>query len=418
MPSIIEMKSISFHYPGREVFRNLSLSIEEGEILGLIGPNSSGKTTLLKLIDGILSPQHGEVLFQGQNLRSLKRPFLARQMAVVPQEMDLPFAFQVREIVLMGRAPYLSRWGWETEKDWTVVRQSMALTDVAGQEDRPFAELSQGEKQRVLLARALAQEPRVLLLDEPTSHLDLNHQVEIHELIRRLNRERKLTVLNISHDLNLAAEYCHRMVLLRQGTIDSVGTPAQVLTEENIRRVYEIQVLIERHPISGAPRVIPIALQMAETASPKRTVHIICGGGSGADSARRLLLRGYQVTLGVLNIGDTDQRIGSILGLSMALEEPFAAISGRADQANRELIRRADVVLLERFPIGRGNLANLKAALEARKEGKRVIVIQNDPREDLTGGEATRFYQELKDRGAILIPDHSRLLEAIEAPGV
>lgn len=414
MPSIIEMKSIDFRYPGRDIFLNLSLSIEEGEILGLIGPNSSGKTTLLKLADGLLFPQRGEVLFRGDNLRHLTRSHLAREVAVVPQEMEVPFAFIVKEIVLMGRSPYLSRFGWETEKDLEIARQSMALADVAELEDRPFAELSQGEKQRVLLARALTQEPKVILLDEPTSHLDLNHQVEIHELIRRLNREKNLTVLNISHDLDLAAEYSHRIVLLKGGAIDSVGTPSKVITEENIRRVYEIQVMVETNPISGAPRVIPVARSSSETSAREKTIHIICGEGSGVDSARRLLLRGYRVTLGVLNIGDTDQRIGRTLGLPMALEKPFSPITPRAYQENRELVRKADLVLLERFSIGRGNLANIKAAQEALQEGKRVIVLENDLKADFTEGEATRLYQALREGGAVFISDHSRLLEEVE----
>ncbi len=414
MPSIIEMKSIDFRYPGRDIFLNLNLSIEEGEILGLIGPNSSGKTTLLKLADGLLFPQRGEVLFRGNNLRHLTRSHLAREVAVVPQEMEVPFAFVVKEIVLMGRSPYLSRFGWETEKDLEIARQSMALADVAQLEDRPFAELSQGEKQRVLLARALAQEPKVILLDEPTSHLDLNHQVEIHELIRRLNREKNLTVLNISHDLDLAAEYSHRIVLMKRGAIDCVGNPSQVITEENIRRVYEIQVMVETNPISGAPRVIPVARSSSETSARGKTIHIICGEGSGVDSARRLLLRGYQVTLGVLNMGDTDQKIGQTLRLNMALEKPFSPITPRAYQENRELVCKADLVLLERFSIGRGNLANIKAAQEALQEGKRVIVLENDLKADFTEGEATRLYQALREGGAVFIPDHSRLLEEVE----
>lgn len=414
MSSIIELRGVDFRYPGREVFLNLDLSIEEGEILGLIGPNSSGKTTLLKLADGLLVPQSGEVFFRGKPIRQMSRSHLASQVAVVPQEMEVPFAFIVKEIVLMGRSPYVGRFGWETEKDLEIVRKSMALADVAELEERPFAALSQGEKQRVLLARALAQEPRVILLDEPTSHLDLNHQVEIHELIRRLNREKNLTVLNISHDLNLAAEYCHRLVLLKKGSIDSMGTPSQVITEENIRRVYEIQVLVETNPISGAPRVIPMVRGSFAGPAPERTIHIICGEGSGVDSARRLLLRGYRVTLGVLNIGDTDQKIGKTLGLAMALEKPFSPISQEAYQKNQELIQKADLVLLERFSVGRGNLANLQAALQALKERKRVIVLENDREADFSGGEAARFYQALREGGAVFIPDHSHLLEEVK----
>jgi iron complex transport system ATP-binding protein len=414
LPPIIRMESVFFRYPGREIFRDLTLYLEEGEILGLIGPNSSGKTTLLKLMDGLLQPQRGKVFLEKEGLRQLPRPQVAKQIAVVPQEMEVPFPFTAGEIVLMGRAPYLGRFGWEKRKDLDIAREGMALTDVAGLENRPFLELSQGEKQRVLMARALAQEPKVILLDEPTSHLDINHQVEFNELIRRLNREKKLTVLNISHDLNLAAEYSHRIALLHRGLIYALGTPSTVITEENIRRVYETTVMVERNPFTGAPRVTPVGKTKRETSGPQKTIHLICGEGSGVDSARRLLLRGYRVSLGVLNMGDTDQKIGKTLGLAMALEEPFSAISERAYGENQVLIEKADLIVVERFLVGKGNLPNLQAAIDALRKGKRVVVLENNLEYDFTGGEARACYRRLKEEGAVFIPDHSRLLEEAE----
>jgi iron complex transport system ATP-binding protein len=328
--------------------------------------------------------------------------------------MEVPFSFTVAEIVLMGRAPYLTRFGWEKQKDLDVAREATALTGVAGLENRTFWELSQGEKQRVLIARALAQEPRVMLLDEPTSHLDINHQVEINELIRGLNLKKGLTVLHISHDLNLAAEYCHRIVLLHQGSVFSAGVPSEVITEENIRRVYETKVLVEKNPLSGAPRITLLGKGKVEQTGPQRTIHIICGEGSGVDSARRLLLRGYRVSLGVLNAGDTDQKIGKTLGLPMALEGPFSSISELGMEENRKLIAKADLVLVERFHVGPGNLDNLRAALEALEKGKKVIVLENNLEYDFTGGEAKAYYRRLKEKEAVFIPDHSRLLEEAE----
>ncbi len=414
MPAILRTESVCFQYPGREVFHDLTFSLEEGEILGLIGPNSSGKTTLLKLMDGLLNPQRGKVFLEGEDLRKVSRREVARKIAVVPQEMEVPFSFTVGEIVLMGRAPYMGRFGWEKQRDLKIAREGMALTDIAQLENRPFAELSQGEKQRVLIARALAQEPRVMLLDEPTSHLDINHQVEINELIRSLNVEKNLTVMNISHDLNLAAEYSHRIVLLSRGSIYAMGTPSMVITEENIRRVYETTVMVEKNPVSGAPRVTPLGKAKMEKAGAQKAIHIICGEGSGADSARRLLLRGYRISLGVLNIGDTDQKFGKALGLAMALEEPFSPISERAYRENQGLIEKADLIIVERFLVGQGNLANLQAAQEALEKGKKVIVLENNLKYDFAGGEAEAYYQQLRERGAAFIPDHSRLLEEVE----
>jgi iron complex transport system ATP-binding protein len=414
MPSIVRMESIDFRYPERQIFSGLSLSLERGEVLGLIGPNSSGKTTLLKLMDGLLRPQRGRILLAERNLDQIPRAQVARTIAVVPQAMEVPFSFTVGEIVLMGRAPYLTRFGWEKEKDLDVAHEAMALTDVAGLGERTFWGLSQGERQRVLIARALAQEPKVILLDEPTSHLDINHQVEINELIRGLNLQKGLTVLHISHDLNLAAEYCHRVILLHRGSVFSAGVPSEVITEENIRRVYETKVLVEKNPLSGAPRITLLGKGKMEPSGPQRTVHIICGEGSGVDSARRLLLRGYRVSLGVLNTGDTDQKIGRTLGLPMALEGPFSAISERGMEENRKLIEKADLVLVERFHVGPGNLDNLRAALEALDKGKKVIVLENNLEYDFTGGEAKAYYQRLKEGEAVFIPDHSRLLEEAE----
>lgn len=414
MASIIKLEGVHFAYPGRVVFSRMDFALEEGEILGLIGPNSSGKTTLLKLMDGLLHPQRGRVLLEGQDLHRLPRSRVAQRIAVVPQGLEVTFFFTVGEIVLMGRAPYLGRLGWERKRDWDIAREGMALTNVLGLENRLFTELSQGEKQRVLIARALAQEPKVILLDEPTSHLDINHQVEIHELIRHLNRERNLTVLNISHDLNLAGEYSHRIALLQGDSLYIAGPPSAVITEENIRKVYETNVLVEKNPISGAPRVTPLARAPAAPSQQPKTIHLICGAGSGADLVRRLLLRGYRVTLGVLNMGDTDQKVGATLGIPMVLEEPFSPISERAYRENQELIERADLLLVERFLVGPGNLLNLKAALEALQKGKRVIVLENDQPFDFTGGEAKAVYHLLHEKGARFVPDHSFILKEVE----
>jgi iron complex transport system ATP-binding protein len=193
-----------------------------------------------------------------------------------------------------------------------------------------------------------------------------------------------------------------------------VGTPAEVITEENIRRVYETTVLIEKNPLSGAPRVTLLGKKKFEMAGTQKTVHVICGEGSGVDSVRRLLLGGYRVSLGVLNIGDTDQKIGKNLGLPMALEEPFSSISPRGMEENRKLVDQADLVLVERFHIGPGNLDNLRAALAALEKGKKVIVLENNLEYDFAGGEARACYQRLREKGAVFIPDHSRLLEEAE----
>jgi iron complex transport system ATP-binding protein len=414
MRSIIELDSVDFQYPGRKVFAGINLALFGGEILGLIGPNSSGKTTLLRLMDGLLTPERGKVLLDGEDLRRLSRAYIARKIAVVPSAMEVPFAFTAGEIVLMGRGVYLGRWGWEKKRDWEVAREGMALTDVLELENRRFWELSQGERQRVLIARALAQEPDVILLDEPTSHLDLNHQIEIHELIRHLNAVRNLTVLNISHDLNLAAEYSHRIVMLSQSGVFCSGAPAKVITEDHIRSVYGVSAIVESNPFSGAPRVTPVSKTGISHPQNPKTIHVICGGGSGSDLIRRLLSRRIRVTLGVLNAGDSDYLIGKTLGLAMAVEAPFSPISEKAFAENRTLMACADLIILERLYVGRGNLDNLKAAVEAIQNGRRVLVLETDPAHDYTGGEAKEYYQKLRRGGAIFCVDHSQILKEVE----
>jgi iron complex transport system ATP-binding protein len=241
------------------VLNGITFSIMAGEIFGVIGPNGAGKTSLLKVLAGLVQPQEGTVELFGKNLTNLPQAEVARHVAVVPQESQPVFPFTVAEMVLMGRFPHheIGLWGfgWETRQDWALARQAMEEADVAYLADRLISEISGGEQQRVLIARALAQQPRVLLLDEPMVFLDLNHQVEICRLIRRLNNDRSLTVVLVSHDLNLASQYCDRLMLLNEGRIFRIGTPAEVIRREVLARVYRCEVLVDCHPMSGLPRV-------------------------------------------------------------------------------------------------------------------------------------------------------------------
>lgn len=254
---MLELRGVSFAYGNREVLHDIDLEIPTGAFMGLIGPNGSGKTTLLKLIMGLLKPTAGEVYWEGKVVRRIKRRHLARILAVVSQEYATAFPFCVKEIVLMGRSPHMGAWRFEGERDLAVVREAMEMTDTLHLAERPMDHLSGGEKQRVLIARALAQEPRVLLLDEPTAYLDIKHQVEFFELIHRLNRERGLTILAVTHDINLASLYCDFIVLLRDGRIYLKGTPEEVVREDHIQAVYVLPVLVDRHPVIGVPRVTP-----------------------------------------------------------------------------------------------------------------------------------------------------------------
>jgi iron complex transport system ATP-binding protein len=259
--SILEARDLRFRHAGAPaaLFDGLSLSIAGGSFVGLIGPNGSGKTTLLRLLAGLLRPDAGEIFLEGRPVEALPPRARARRVAVVVPESPLLFNFSVLEVVLMGRAPHLGLLGLERAEDFAVARAALRDVDLAGREDRPIQELSSGERQRALIARALAQEPRLLLLDEPTAYLDMKHALAIYEILGRLGRDLGLTVVAVSHDLNLAARHAGRLVLLHAGRKAADGAPAEVLTAERILEVYETEADVARDPGSGAPLVLPRA---------------------------------------------------------------------------------------------------------------------------------------------------------------
>ena len=242
------------------VLRGVSLELGAGELVGLIGPNGSGKTTLLRVLSGLLAPSRGKVYLDGQDLCAFDRRQVAQRVAVVPQELVIPFAFSAYEMVMMGRTPHVRPILGAGPRDRQVVVEKMELTATSALAERPFGELSGGEKQRVIIAMALAQEPEILLLDEPTVHLDINHQVEILELIKRLNRREGLTVLATMHDLNLAALYFDRLILLNGGQVVANGSPSEVLREESIRQVFQANVQVQEHPTRHTPQVVVLPL--------------------------------------------------------------------------------------------------------------------------------------------------------------
>lgn len=251
----IRLDGVRFTYSGGFGLAGIDLCVEPGERIAILGPNGSGKTTVLKVMLGLLHPQEGTVSFEGQDLSRMSRAELARAMAMVPQELLLPYALTVREVVLLGRTPYLHRYRGPARKDLEVVQEAMTATDLRSSAGRPYNNLSGGERQRVILAMALAQQPRLLLLDEPTRSLDLNHQIRILSLIKDLNVTRGLTVVSSIHDLNLASRYFDRLILLSSGHIVADGPPEKVIRPDTIREVFDVTVLVRRHPEVDRPWV-------------------------------------------------------------------------------------------------------------------------------------------------------------------
>jgi iron complex transport system ATP-binding protein len=259
--AVLEATDVSFAYErqGRRVLDSASLTVKPRAILGLLGPNGSGKTTLLRMLSGTLTPDAGRVTIDGAPLSSLSRRDLARRIAVVPQETHSAFDFTVLDIVLMGRYPHLGAFELEGANDLAIARDALAATGTADFESRRFSTLSGGEKQRVVVASALAQASDILLLDEPTASLDLGYQFEIAALLVRLNRERGTTMVVSTHDLNLAAALCSEIVLLRRGEVVAQGATGDVLTAANVRAVYGVDADVRFHPGAGHVTVVPIA---------------------------------------------------------------------------------------------------------------------------------------------------------------
>ena len=258
---MLNATSVSFAYRANapRVVDDVSLTITPGEMVGILGPNGSGKTTLLKMLAGTLKPTAGSIAFDGRPLGDWTRRDLARRIAFVPQETHAPFDFTVLDIVLMGRFPHLGAFALEGPADLAIARQALASTGTAAFEDRPFATLSGGEKQRVVIASALAQSPELLLLDEPTASLDLGHQLDVQLLLASLNRERRVTMVLSTHDLNLAAALCRQLILLRDGKVIAQGPTDEVLTPDAVRSLYGVDADVQRHPAAGHLTVTPLA---------------------------------------------------------------------------------------------------------------------------------------------------------------
>jgi iron complex transport system ATP-binding protein len=248
--------SVTYAYNGDPVVRGVSLTLRSGQVVGVIGPNGSGKSTLIRLLARAFSPKSGRVSLDGRDLNSYDRAALARLIAVVAQSPQLPDAFTVEELVLLGRTPHLGFLASEGPGDRQVAQRAMEITDTLRFVQRRMGQLSGGERQRVVIARALAQEPHVLLLDEPTTYLDLSHQLDILKLVVRLAREHHLAVLSTFHDLNAAAEYCDELVLLQDGRVFAQGRPQDVLTPEIIGAAFGAQVCVFPNPLTGTPIVV------------------------------------------------------------------------------------------------------------------------------------------------------------------
>jgi iron complex transport system ATP-binding protein len=397
----IHLNAASAGYRNQPVLHDVSLTINEGEMVGILGPNGAGKSTLFKILSGWLAPLSGTVSIFGTPIHRIPPQQRARYIAVVPQELDIPVPYSVEEVVMMGRTASMGRLARPSPTDCQIVERAMVYTDVADVRRRPLNELSGGERQRAIVAMALAQEPRIILMDEATSRLDINHRLEIMQLVERLNGESGVTVMMISHDLQLAAEFSRRLIMLDQGHIVADGRPADVLTEAALRQVYHCDVRVHEDTRTGSLSILPAPRLHGSRVGDGLRIHVVAGGGCGEETLRRLALSGYTLSSGVLNQGDLDAEVATALGAPVALEQPFSPISPAALNHAMKLVANATAAVLTPVPFGTGNLANLTLLENFQASGRPVFVATGIESRDYTPSkEAVTKVTALLNRGA------------------
>ncbi|GCE24698.1 ABC transporter [Dictyobacter alpinus] len=438
---ILEMQGISFGYKRQDLLYDVSVSVAPGEMIGLLGPNGSGKTTLLRLLSGVLQPRRGQILLQGRTLSQWGRRQAAQRIAVVPQELHMPFTYTVEQMVSLGRTPFTSSFfGSRKEHDSTIIQDAMQAAGVTSLSERIFNELSGGERQRVTVAMALAQQPSILLLDEPTAHLDIKYQIETLELVQQLNQDRKMTIIAAMHDLNLAARYFPRLILFQRGIVAD-ASPAEVLEPGLLSRVYGVQVQIGI--LRGAEHLSVLPPAQAEEASkqsphPAPAVHLIAGGGSGELMMRALADAHIPFSIGALNIGDSDHTLALRLAEDVITEQPYAPISEASMLKVRQRLQQVDVLLLCPTAIGPGNLLLMQEALRAAHNGLHIVLVtapfnttcvpgeelraagasieqllKSVAARDYTGGQGLHCFEQIVQAGAVIVDSVGVALEEV-----
>ena len=396
----IRAEDLHAGYGEQEILRAITCSFVPGTFTGIIGPNGSGKTTLMRAFSRVI-PSAGVLTLEGRDVRDYTPSELGMALGFVPQDEERPFSYTVMQVVLMSRYVRASRYASLSPGDYARCRGALEETGTAHLADRSIQTLSGGEWQRVLIARALAQDTPVLLLDEPTSHLDLAHQAEVLSLFRRLAGAGR-TVIGVFHDLNLAALYCDRLIMVCDGRIVTDGTPAQVLTAQRIRQVYGADVVTSCHPATGRVFLLPVHAAARPPGAARLNVTVVSGGGSGASLFHFLAGRSFALSAGVLATTDTDYQTATALEIPCIPIPPFSHIPAAALEDLGSVLAGADRVILSAHPVGPGNLPVLLAL--GKVDPSRVVVHLPGGRDfgsyDFVRGTAAAAYRGLVDAGA------------------
>ncbi|GAB4274713.1 MAG: heme ABC transporter ATP-binding protein [Coriobacteriia bacterium] len=404
--SALQFNGAAVGYGEKVVLRDVDLGLQHGEFLGVVGPNGSGKTTLIRAVTGHARVLQGRVLIEGEDAASLGARSLAATVGVLAQEAPEPTPFPGREYVAMGRHPHLGRLGRMTDEDWRVVDEAMRLTDTVALSLTAVEELSGGDLQRLTFAQTLAQEPRILLLDEPVSHLDLAHRLQVLDLCRDLADE-GMAVLGVFHDLDLAARYADSIAVVAQGGIRAVGTPDDILRPAMLQEVFGVRAVVTRHPATRALTVTPLLRDDEIRARSMKRVMVVAGSGSSAWLLGEMARVGVETCLAALSRDDTDYAVAKALGMGVVELPPFGAVDEDVEALVLEQATQADLIVVARTPFGQANIGNLRAAVGS---GVPIAFIGDMAGRDFASGAACELYEEAVRKGARTYPDDKAFL--------
>ena len=374
---MLKTANLSVGYGNYTVVKDVNLDINEGEILCIIGPNGAGKSTLLKTIATYLKPQNGVVYLDGKRIHDLKPKDLAKEMAVVLTERVNPGNMTGFDIVAIGRHPYTDLFGRLSKDDKKIIIESAREVNAEYLLEKNFFEMSDGERQKIMIARALAQEPKVLILDEPTSFLDAKHKIELTLLMRKLADEKNLAIVVTLHDIELALRIADKMALIKDHNVIAYGYPENVMKKEIVNNLYNLENANYSEVIGYFELKNNINGKIKDNKNNKK-IFVICGGGSGANVLRYLVKNRYDVVVGVLHKNDTDYFIAKPMELTIVEEEAYNKISKNSFGRALDELKYSDVVIYTDFPVGEMNKLNMQLIEEAKKYGKKIIYYEGD----------------------------------------
>ena len=367
MEQILTARNIDVGYQNKAVISGVDIHAMKGQVICLLGPNGAGKSTILRTLSGLLAPVSGTVEISGTDIKNMKKKALAQKLSLVLTDSVAPALTTVYQLLALGRTPYTDFLGRLSEEDRAIIEESLEVVGASNLRERFYCELSDGEKQKVMIARALVQEPELIILDEPTSHLDIKHKVEVIRVLQKLSNERHITCILSLHDIDLALKGCQTVLLVHKGQVVAQGTPEDVVKDGMIQQLYEI------HDAKYNERYGSIELKGCD----RNDIFIIGGNCTGTKLYRALSRKGFGLTSGVIHQNDGDYPIAASICSQVVGEKPFEPVSTEAFEQARKLMEGAEYVIDSGFPVGSGNRENLHLMEEAVKLHKTVFSLRS-----------------------------------------